>query len=146
MNTRVLLAALAAGVASFLLGWLVYGMLLDAYMDAHTTAAAHAVWKQMENMNMIGMVISNLAWGLLLAWVLSRMNVNNAMGGFMTGATIGLLVAINMDLFFYSMMNWYTDKMIVIVDVLVSAVFHGILGAIAAIVLGMGNKTAAAKA
>jgi pentatricopeptide repeat protein len=143
MNTKVLIAALAAGVASFLLGWVVYGMLLEGYMKAHTTEAAHGVWKQMENMNWLGMIISNLAWGVFLAWSLSRMGVNDMSGGFVAGAIIGGLVAINIDLFFYSMMNWYTDKMVVIVDVLVSTVFHGILGAVTGIVLGMGNKATA---
>ena len=35
MNTKVILASLAAFVVSFLMGWLVYGMLLKGYFDAN---------------------------------------------------------------------------------------------------------------
>ena len=34
-------------------------------------------------MNMIGMIISNLACGLLLGWALWKMGVTTPMGGFM---------------------------------------------------------------
>ncbi|MFZ1687846.1 MAG: hypothetical protein WAU70_10515 [Flavobacteriales bacterium] len=143
MNTKVLLAALAAGVAFFLLGWLVYGVLLDSYFQANTTAEAQGVMKKMENMNMMGMIISNLAAGALVAWSLSRMGVTNAMGGLFPAAVIGCLIAINFDMFMYSMTNWYSSKMIVIVDVLITTVFYGVVGGIAGWVLGMGRKAAA---
>ena len=144
MNTKVLLAALAAGVASFLLGWLIYGVLLHSFMESHMTAGALALNKKMENFNWLGMVIANLAWGLLLAWSLSRMGVTTAMGGLVPGATIGVLVAITYDMFFYSMMNMYTDNMVVIVDFLANALTGAVVGAVAGIVLGMGAKRAAA--
>lgn len=140
MNTKVLLAALAAGVASFFLGWLIYGMLLDPYFQANTTVEAKGIMKNMENMNMIAMVIANLAVGTLVAWSLSRMGVTNAMGGLFPGAVIGCLIAINFDMFMYAMTNWYSSKMVVIVDVLVSTIFYAFIGAIAGWMLGMGRK------
>ncbi|MBK9328158.1 MAG: hypothetical protein IPM95_02355 [Sphingobacteriales bacterium] len=36
MNARVLIAALAGAVASFLLGWLFYGFLLPDFYAAHS--------------------------------------------------------------------------------------------------------------
>ena len=36
MNARVLLAALGGAVSNFLVGWVVYGMLLMDYMKANT--------------------------------------------------------------------------------------------------------------
>ena len=144
MNMKVLLAALAAGVASFLLGWLVHGVLLRSYMEAGMTPAAFALHKQMENFNWIGMIIANLAGGTLIAWALSRMGVNTAMGGLVPGAIIGFLIAVMYDMFFYSMMNMYSSKMVVVVDVLANTVSCGMLGAVAGLVLGMGPKTAKA--
>ncbi|MEO8068756.1 MAG: DUF1761 family protein [Flavobacteriales bacterium] len=144
MNTKVLLAALAVGVASFFLGWLVYGILLDPYMKANTTVEGLAIMKNMENMNMMGMAIANLAGGLLVAWLLSRMGITTAMGGLFPGAVIGCLMTVMYDMFFYSMMNMYSSKMVVIVDVLASTVFYAVLGAVAGWVLGMGRKATTA--
>ena len=38
------------------------------------------------------------------------------MAGLMTGAIIGGLVTASMDMFFYSMMSLYLNKMIVVID------------------------------
>lgn len=140
----MLLAGLAAGVFSFLFGWVVWDMLgMMDYFGKNTTVAYNALWKAPENMNMIGMIISNLAAGGLIGWMLSRMGVNSWMGGFMAAAVFGGLITLSYDMFFYSMMNMYTNKMIVIIDVLVGAVSTGLAGAVAGAVLGMGAKKAA---
>ena len=144
MNTKMLLASLAAGVFSFLLGWVLWDMLgLMEYFAKNTTADYNALWKMKENMNMIGMFISSLAGGGLVGWALWRMGVTNWMGGFMAAAVLGGLMSISYDMFFYSMMNMYKDKMIVVIDVLVGAVSTGLAGGIAGAVLGMGAKKAA---
>ena len=145
MNSKVLIAALATAVASFLLGWVVYGMALKGYMDAHTGDAAKALMK--DPPNMLGMALSQLAWGAFLAWVLWKMGVSSAGGGWMPGLIIAVLVAASFDLFLLSMLHWFTDKTVVIVDILVQGVMGAILGAVAGAVLGMGGaKTAAAAA
>ncbi|MBP7407869.1 MAG: hypothetical protein KA941_03840 [Flavobacteriales bacterium] len=144
MNTRMLLAGLAAGVFSFLLGWVLWDMMgLMDYFGKNTTAAYNALWKAPENMNMIGMVISNLAMGGLVAWMLSRMGATTWMAGFMAAAILGGLITLSLDMFFYSMMNMYTNKTIVIIDVVVSTVTTGLAGAVAGAVLGMAAKKAA---
>ena len=45
MNVKILLAALAAGVATFLLGWVVYGMMLDPYFRTMLTPEGQAAVK-----------------------------------------------------------------------------------------------------
>lgn len=140
----MLLAGLAAGVFSFLLGWVLWDMLgLMDYFAKNTTEGYRALWKAPENMNMIGMIISNLAMGGLVGWMLSRMGVSNWMGGFMAAAVFGGLITLSYDMFFYSMMNMYTNKMIVIIDVVIAAITTGLAGAVAGAVLGMGAKKAA---
>ncbi len=141
----MLLAGLAAGVFSFLLGWVLWDMLgLMNYFAKNTTDGYNALWKMPENMNMIGMIISNLAMGGLVGWMLWRMGVTTWMGGFMAAAIFGGLVTIGYDMFFYSMMNVYTNKMIVVIDVLVGAITTGLAGAVAGFVLGTGNTAAKA--
>ncbi len=81
--------------------------------------------------------------GGLVAWMLSRMGATTWMAGFMAAAILGGLITLSLDMFFYSMMNMYTNKTIVIIDVVVSTVTTGLAGAVAGAVLGMGAKKAA---
>ena len=54
MNTKTLIAGLVGGVAAFLLGWVVYGMALDAFMKENTNQCAAL---EMKDMNMMLMVM-----------------------------------------------------------------------------------------
>ncbi len=65
-------------VIVFLLGWVVYGMALDAFMKENTNQCAAL---EMKDMNMMLMVIGNLTSGLVMALILSWANVTNFMGG-----------------------------------------------------------------
>ncbi len=144
MNTRMLLASLAAGLFSFLLGWVLWDMLgLMNYFAKNMTDGYNALFKMKENMNMLGMIISNLAYGLLMGWVVWKTGSNNLMAGFIAGAIVAALVTTSYDMFFYSMMNMYANKMIVIIDILVASVCGGLAGGLAGLVLGMGAKKAA---
>ena len=40
MNSKLLVAGLVSGIVGFLLGWVIYGMLLMDFMAAHTTVYA----------------------------------------------------------------------------------------------------------
>lgn len=135
----MLLASLAAAVASFLLGWLIYGMLLADVMAGGTNQAC---MRAMEDMNMMAMVIANLIWGLLFGWTLWKMGVNTAMGGVMPGAILAALIAAGMDMFLLAMSLWFTNSTVIIVDVVASAVQGAIVGAVVGWMLGMGKKAA----
>ena len=65
---KILLGGLAGGVTFFLLGWLVYGVLLNGYMMANTNQCAA---KPMQDMVMWSMFLSNFALGCLLALIFS---------------------------------------------------------------------------
>lgn len=143
MNTKTLLAALAAGVFSFLLGWVVWDMMgLMDYFAKNTTPEYNALMKGPENMSLPGLFLSNLVMGLMLAWALGRMNAGTWMAGLMAGAVFGALITLSYDLFFHSMMNMFTGTSIMVVDVLVAAVATGLTGAVAGLVLGTGKKAA----
>ena len=141
MNTRTLLAALAAFVVAFLLGWVIYGMVLKSYMDAHTTPKAMEIMKT--SPNLIYLLAGNLVYGVFLAWVIARMGATSAMGGFMAGLVLMGLITLSYDLMYYGLADMYTGRMPVLVDVVASAILGGIAGAAAGGVLGMGSKPAA---
>ncbi len=141
MNTKTLLAGLVGGVAAFFLGWGIYGWLLESFMKANTNQCFALA--DMKDMNMIGMIASNLAWGFLYAFILSWANATNFMSGATKGAIVGLLFALSMDLFFYSMTTYFTSMNGLLVDVLASTVMSAIIGGIIGWMLGRGNTAAA---
>ena len=142
MNTKPILASLAAGIASFFIGWLVWGILLMDYYEASMNQF-EGLNKAPEDMNMMAMILANLVMGLLIGWSLWRMGITKPMSGAVAGAVLFTLVSLSMSLYYISMTNMYKDNTIVIVDMAVNAIVGGILGAIAAMVLGRGDKASA---
>lgn len=138
MNTKTLLAGLAASVFFFFGGWLIYGMLMADMMMANMTVY-EGLMKGEEDMNMIAMIGANLAWGFLVAIVCDKTNSKSLMAGVMTGLWLGFLVMLNFDLSFMAMFNLFTTKWLMI-DIVIGTLFTGAGGAVAGLVLGSGNK------
>jgi|GEM_PF-198832 len=138
MNTKVLLAGLAAGVFYFFAGWVVYGMLLMDYMTANMTVY-EGLMKTEEEMNFAALIISNLAWGLLVAMVCDKTNSKSLMAGAMTGLWVGFLIMLSFDASFKAFFNLYTDTYLM-VDLVVGTLFMAAGGAVAGLILGTGNK------
>jgi len=141
MNTKMILASLAAGIASFLLGWVVFGMLLMGYYEANMNPI-EGMWRAEADMNMMAMLLSNLGWGTIVGWSLWRMGITTAMGGLLPGAILGGLITFSMDMYLLAMSNMYANTTIIAVDVLVNVCMSAVLGAVAGFVLGMGKKAA----
>ena len=143
MDTRTLLAGLAAGVTGFLLGWLLFGILLMDYFQGNI-AQYDGLMRTEEEFGMISMLVGNLLLGFLLAWLFSRMNVTTFAGGAVDGFIIGLLIYGSMSLYYYAMMNWYTSIAPMLVEILVNGIWMAVMGGVAAAVLGMKRSVAAA--
>lgn len=133
-NNKTLIGGLVGGVAFFLLGWLIYGVLLADYYAANTNQCAA---KPMTDMIMWAMIVSSLASGLLVATILSWSNTSGMMAGAKIGAIVGLLFAASIDFSFYSMSTMYASLTPIFVDILVSAVYYALTGGIIAWVMGM---------
>lgn len=145
MNTRMLLAGLAAGIVAFLLGWLLFGILLMGYFESNTLSY-EGLMKSEEEFNYLGMLLANILTGILIAWLLWRMGVTSIGKGLSDGFTIGLLIYGSMALYYYSMMNWYTGIMPMVVEILANSLWTAVIGGVAATVLGAGRKASVASA
>lgn len=134
MNTKVLLAALAGGIANFLVGWLVYGIILDPLLRGMMTPEGQAV---VRNPPIIGGIFGScLVWALLLALIYNRWaGISTLKTGAIAGAVIGLLTALSFDLGIYSMWNMSNINMIFI-DPIGSAVVGAVTGGVVGWVLG----------
>ncbi len=141
MNTKVLLAALAGGVAYFFLGWAVYGMLLSSTFSSMMTTESAAVTRPETDMVMWAMVVSCLAFGLMLAVIYSRWaNISTFRTGAIAGAVITLLMTLSTDLGMFSMYNLTNGGAGLLVNPIVNAVLGGVVGGVIGWVLGYGGK------
>ncbi|MCB0771428.1 MAG: hypothetical protein KDC00_13590 [Flavobacteriales bacterium] len=134
MNTRVLLAGLASGVAGFLLGWIIFGMLLMDYLE---TGMIHyeGLHKPQTEMNLGLVFVSNLIYGLMLAWLCARSTVQGAVPGLLVGTVVGVGVYLSMALMFLAFLNWYSDMTVAVADVVANTVWSAGMGAVAGLVL-----------
>ncbi|MFZ1748648.1 MAG: hypothetical protein WAU01_00575 [Saprospiraceae bacterium] len=127
MNTnKILVAALVGGVFSFLFGWLVFGILFPDIMHIDLPGFT----KPEAEFSMVSMAISNLIWGLLLAFIFVHWaNISTWIGGAKAGAILGLLISAAYDTGFFAMTNMFTMNSMLI-DIAVNTVFVAIIGAV----------------
>jgi len=133
----MIIGGLVAGVAFFLLGWLIYGMLLQTFMTENFNQCANL---PMEEMKMGALASSNFFFGFLLAIVLGWSNTSGLSSGLQRGLLIGLLLAGAYDLNFYSMTTMYKNVNALLVDVGVTTVMWGIVGGIIGLLYASGKK------
>lgn len=140
MNTKSLLAALAGAVATFLSGWVIYGMALKGFFDANTTPGGQAIMRG-EMPILWGIFVGCLAWSLLLALIYQRWaGISTFKSGAMGGAWVMFLVALGADFFAYASMDAWTMAA-TLVDPIINAVQGAIAGGVVGWVLGYGNKS-----
>ncbi len=139
MNTKLIVAALAAAVAAFLLGWVIFGMALMGYYEANMNHY-EGLMKPMEEMNLGLMFASNLMFASVVTWVIQRGGNASLMGGALTGCIMGFFIFLSVDLGFMAMMNYFANSTVVMVDVLANTVWATGIGAVAGLVLGRGKS------
>lgn len=139
MNMKVLLAALAAGIVSLLLGFVVFGIALASFFDE---SMHQYEGLQRAEPNMASLVLFNLAGGALVAYALWKMGVRTAMAGFVPACVVGLLLAAYFNFFNDAFMVMYKNATIMVADIVLTGVFFGAMGMVAGAVLGAGQKTA----
>lgn len=135
-TNKVLIGGVVGAITFFILGWLVYGMLLMDFMMANTN---QCMMKPMEEMNMLAMFASNLAISMLLAIIFSWANVSNMMDGMKIGAIVAALASLSFDLNLFSMSTMFSGIHVMLMDVAVFTVLIAITGGVIAKVMNMGK-------
>ena len=138
LTNKVLVGGLVGGVVFFLLGWLVYGIIMTDFMTANMNQCAVL---PMEQMVWWAIILSNFAYAFLIAVLIGRTKSYGLVSGALLAATIGMLMGISIDFGQYSMTTMFTGGLTaVVVDVAVQTVFAAIGGGIIGAVMGMGKK------
>src|SRR5688500_16652321 len=146
MLARVLAATVAGGIAFFVLGAVIYGLILDPMVmkpnmnpDAAKLVNDPPVW--------VPLVLANFVSAFLLAYIFDTWaGVRTFAGGLKAGAIVFFLIALSFQLMFTAFMNITSSFAPAVADVIGSTVLGGIAGGVIAMVLGMMNKEPVAAA
>ena len=136
--TKILIAALIGGVVAFVLGYLVWGLLLTDFMEANAGSAG-GVMRGDGEMLWVPMILGHLSWGLFFALIFERWaNISTFATGAKAGAVLGFLVSFTFDMISLGSTNLSTLTG-AIVDIVVMTVIAAIVGGIVAWYLGRGK-------
>lgn len=143
MNKKNLLAVVAGFATSFILGWLVYDVILKNFYQANSMAGLN---KPEDQVIMWAIVMGALTGVLLMNYVLGLAGADTFMKGATTGLIVSVLMAASYDFYFYAATNMISKSEVICVDVLSSGVQGAIIGGVIGMVRGMAGKPAAAAA
>lgn len=133
MNMKILKGTVFGGIVYFLLGWLVYGILLA---DFSLTNYNQCSMRPMTDMVWWALIVSNLVYALFLTLVLKWSGASGWMDGLKTGALFGLLFVLTIDLSFYSMTTMFNSVGAMLADMVVSTVMAAIIGTVIVLLWG----------
>ena len=139
MNKKNLLSILAGLIATLVLGWLVYDVMLKNYfaansMEGFTKPSDEFIWW--------AGILGALAAACLLVYVQNLAGANNFKRGAMIGMWVSLLMALSYDFYFYSGTNLMKTPELICVDGIACAVQGFITGGVIGWVRGMVDKPA----
>lgn len=135
---KLLIGGVIGGIAFFLLGWLIYGILLKDFMASHPGIVGNF---EKAEPDFLYLVIGNLAMGFMMAYIFIRSGISNMTGGAVLAAVVGLLMAVGYDCIMYSTTN-LMSKTAMAADVAAYVVMSAVVGAIVGVIFGMGKKSA----
>jgi hypothetical protein len=132
-------ATVVGGIVSFVVGYLIWGM-LSANFFASNAGTATGVMK--EPMNMPILFVGTLVGAALMTLIIGKWAKATSAGeGMKVGAIVGLLFSLNYGLIMYATSNLSTLTA-TLVDPILSAVHGGIVGAVIAVVAAKTGSSA----
>jgi hypothetical protein len=132
---KILRGTVFGGIAYFLLGWLVWGILLMDFFSANMNQCAS---RPGEEMVWWAIILSNLVMALLLTLILNWAKAKSIVDGLKYGALFGLLFGAGIGFSYWSMSTMYLNAGAMVTDILVSTVVMAVLGLV--IVLTWGRE------
>lgn len=132
---KMLIGTVVGGVTFFLLGGLIYAIILGDFYEANLGSATGVL---RELPIMWAMVVSQLGMAAVVTYVFLLSDVASASNGLKTGAILGLLLGIAISFDLYSVTNW-SNSTVAFVEPLVWVVRTALAGAAIGWALGRGS-------
>jgi len=135
--SKIILGGISGAVVFFLLGWLVYGVLLSEYNITNYNQCAA---KPESDMIWWAIIVANFTYAFLLAFLFGWSKIKGLADGIKIAAVVGLLYSLSVDLSSYSMTNMFANLTVVVVDVLVYTAMSVLVGLVIALIMISGKK------
>ncbi len=130
-----IMATLAGFVVYFMLGFILYGVLLMDFYSSHTGTAT-GVMRIDTDMQWWALIAGNVVQAYLLVYIFGNWaNITTFGGGLKAGAIIGFIMSLGISLNMYGTTN-ISDLTSTLVDPVVMSVMLGITGGVIGWVLG----------
>jgi hypothetical protein len=134
---KILRGTVFGGIAYFLLGWLVWGILLMDFLSGNMNQCAN---RPDAGMIWWAIILSNFVVALLLTLILNWAGAKSITDGLKYGALFGLLFASAMAFSSWSMTTMYTNMGAMAVDIAASAVVLALVGLVITLTWGRSSK------
>jgi len=135
MKIRLLIAMIAGAITIFILGYLIYGIVLVPYLKENMFQ--YVGLNKEPTPDFVPLILSNTVKAFLLAFVFEYWaRIRTFVAGLRGGAIIMFLIALSTDLSFLGYMNFFRGFTPVIVDVIAETVRVALAGGAIAVVLG----------
>jgi hypothetical protein len=132
---KILRGTVFGAIAYFLIGWLVWGILLMDFLSGNMNQCAN---RPDNGMIWWAIIASNFVLALLLTLVLNWAKAKSITDGLKYGALFGLLYTLSFSLSSWSMTTMYTNMGGLLTDTLASTVVMAVAGMV--IVLTWGKE------
>ena len=119
MTKKILLSGIVGTIVYYLLGWLVYGLILPE--------------KSTGEESMLFIFLGCLFYAFLIAYVFCKLA---QLSSFKTGFTAGLVMGILYAMVWYFFMNWEFKPMALIEEIIIGGLMTSVLGGAVAYVNG----------
>jgi uncharacterized membrane protein len=134
---KFIISGIVGGVASFFMGWLVYGFVLMSYMNQHAGIAGNI---NRPEMIWWALILGNLFSGLTLSYIFNKWaNITSIAAGAFAGAVLGLLFVASYDFTAYGTTTIFSLRGIA-ADIVGGIVLTAVTGAAVAWANSWGNK------
>lgn len=136
-NKKFLFGTLSGGVTLFILGFIVYALLLENFFIEHAGSATGVAKTEMQFWPLI---VGNLSLGALLAYLFLKWAAIKSFGeGFRAAVLIGFFIAFGYDMIMYDTSN-IMDLTATLVDIIAFSAMMGIAGGIIGLTVGAGSR------
>ena len=128
MEKKIIFSTLAGTVVYFLIGGLVFGVILANMMAEWTKALGDCA---VTGQPYLQIILANLVMALLLSIVLNRFGVSTFKGGLVTSAWIVCLIIVWFDIWMFATLKAMTVNIMffdVIANTIVGALSGGVIG------------------
>lgn len=113
--------------AYFLIGWLVFDLLIGNYTEANTTQIP-GFKKSEEEFSMLFLVISCAAYASLMSILFVYwLDIKSLLQSYGFGAILGILIAIMTDTYWYASSNFYSNGIVVLLDIIAAGFTVGFM-------------------